>query len=170
SEMENRTPCYTIGGNIYKTGSGMIIPDCNFNVNGYRLPTSEEWEYAARGGNSSRRFPWGDTISHSKANYEGDSGTYSYDDSDGYHPSYYTGDYPCTSPVGSFAANGYGLHDMSGNVREWCWRVASEYLNQVIRGGAWNELANTSRTGNSYIIGAGSWGHNLGFRTVLNAE
>jgi len=77
-----------------------------------------EWEKAARGGVSGRRFPWSDTdtIQHARANYYSDA-SYSYDTSPtrGYHPTFDTGGYPNTSPVGYFAPNGYGFFDMAGN-------------------------------------------------------
>lgn len=160
SEMEGRTPCYTVGDSIYKTGR--IAPGCNLDANGYRLPTAEEWEYAARGGLSGKRFPWGDTITHNEANYA----SYSYNSWDisftrGYHPAYVTeGDPyfdPYTSPVGSFPANGYGLYDMSGNLWEWCW-------DRFVRGGAWDSVAGMCGGGSSANPIAG--GSNRGFRTV----
>lgn len=111
SHLEGLTPCYDLDD-----------WSCSWNADGYRLPTEAEWEKAARGGLMGSRFPWGDTISHGQANYYASS-SYTYDlSSGGYHPDYKAGIFvPSTSPVGSFAANGYGLYDMTGNVLEWCW-------------------------------------------------
>lgn len=102
--------------------SGELAPYVNWAANGYRLPTEAEWEKAARGRLSGQRFPWGSTISESQANYYGETASYTYDfGPNGYNSIGLVGGSPYTSPVGSFAPNGYGLFDMAGNVLEWCW-------------------------------------------------
>jgi formylglycine-generating enzyme required for sulfatase activity len=151
SEIDGLTPCYSF-----------TDWSCNFAANGYRVPTEAEWEKAARGGVGGKRFPWGDTITHSQANYYSSS-SYSYDISPtrGFHPTYATGGYPYTSPVGSFPATGYGLYDMTGNVWEWChdWYSSSYYSSspgsdptgpsagsdRVLRGGYWYGIAYSCR-------------------------
>ncbi|MDH3346159.1 MAG: formylglycine-generating enzyme family protein [Kiritimatiellaceae bacterium] len=162
SEMDGKTPCYSVSGSTYKTGQSS--PTTDFDANGYRLPTNDEWEYAARGGVSSQRFPWGNDITHNEANYFSDY-VFSYDKSStrGSHPSYNAGGEPYTSPVGEFPANGYGLYDMAGNVKEWSNAASG------LRGGSWADQAPSARcaslweefpTGYSYDL------NTYGFRCV----
>jgi formylglycine-generating enzyme required for sulfatase activity len=116
SEMEGLVPVYYINDAqtlVYRTGEN-TTPQPKLGANGYRLPTEAEWEYGARGGLSGQLFPSGNTITYAEANYAG-------------HPTYATGAVPWTSPVGALGANGYGLHDMAGNVAEWCLDFLGSY-------------------------------------------
>lgn len=162
SEMEGRAPAYRVGGAVYRTGQS--YPDVDLDGNGYRLPTTTEWEYAARGGLSGRRFPWGDTISHAKANYySSGSGFFDISSTSGCHPRYNDGTTPYTAPVASFAANRYGLYNMAGNVREWTTTASGS--GRGSRGGSWNSIGGSCRCGDSWTPPSGA-SYFDGFRSV----
>jgi formylglycine-generating enzyme required for sulfatase activity len=136
SLKEGLTPCYR--------GSGNDIT-CNWDADGYRLPTEAEWEYAAKEGNQGYLI------------YEY-AGSNSVD-----AVAWYTDSGERTHPVGGKAPNSLGLYDMSGNVWEWCWdwygaytagatqtdpRGAVAGADRVRRGGSWSNYAVHLRSAN----------------------
>ncbi len=185
SQKEGLTPCYYTDAAqtaIYKSGNVNIDNTMvKWTSNGYRLPTEAEWEKAARGGATGLRFPWGNTITPSQANYYAQPGSYAYDVSptSGHHPTYGSS----TAPVGSFATNSYGLYDMAGNLWEWCWdwHSGSYYGTpeslanphgpasgsyRMLRGGFWSTGASYCRAANRYNSYPSYSYSNYGFRAV----
>jgi formylglycine-generating enzyme required for sulfatase activity len=131
----------------------------------YRLLTEAEYEYAARAG-STMVYPWGDDIGLNNANCKGCDSRW---------------DNTQTAPVGSFAANGFGLFDMVGNVWEWiedcvnenyqgaptdgsAWIEDGDCKNRMARGGSWNNTPVNLRSANRVGTSIGFRDNLLGFR------
>ena len=142
----------------------------------YRLPSEEEWEYAARAGMRSARH-WGDAAGEAcaYANVADATGAAA-------HPSWVA--HPCadghvhTAPAGSFAANRFGLHDMTGNAWEWtdsCWSEALDEAadsksrdcsQRVLRGGGWLSMPAFARSATRHRLDHELRFSDIGFRLV----
>jgi len=137
-----------------------------------RLPTEAEWEKAARAGTEGLRYPWGNTIDASCANYLTDPSTRSQRG---------------TRPTGTYPPNGYGLYDVCGNVWEWVadWYSADYYgLGEMrdprgpqignlrlVRGGSWVNDESVHAEGARYRhkVPPDTYAYSVGFRIVCGA-
>ncbi|MDD3301092.1 MAG: bifunctional serine/threonine-protein kinase/formylglycine-generating enzyme family protein, partial [Bacteroidales bacterium] len=172
SLAEGLTPCYTISGSTNPANWGSVPTSnnstwnaaiCNWNANGYRLPTEAEWEYAARGATNTPDYLYsGSDDINAVAWYDGNNSPYG------------------SKPVGTKSPNGLGLYDMSGNLWEWCWDwYSSSYYSsssqnnptgpasgsgRVGRGGFWDYSADICRVASRDYSDPYISDYDIGFR------
>ena len=171
SMAEGLTPVYTISGSTNPANWGSVptssnstwnAATCNWNANGYRLPTEAEWEYAARGATNTPDYLYsGSDDINAVAWYSGNNSPY------------------VSKPVGTKSPNGLGLFDMSGNLYEWCWDwYSSNYSSspssnptgpasgsrRVFRGGYWDSGAYECRVAFRIRSYPYSSNYGIGFR------
>lgn len=152
----------------------------------YRLLTEAEWEYAARAGTTTARF-WGDAQDQAcaHANVHDLSGRKT--NKFRWAPHFCDDGFGWTAPVGSFPANGFGLHDMLGNVWEWtedCWHdnyedapdVSRAWADggnceyRVIRGGGWTDPPRSARAADRAAEIAAKRNDPIGFRLARSLD
>ena len=103
SEMEGLTPCYRLNGEVHRNGQGIVT--CDFNANGYRLPTDAEWEYACRAGTTSP-FHGGPQW------FPGMEDAWRID---------YVNEWSLYHIRNTAEPNAWGMVQLAGYLSEWCW-------------------------------------------------
>jgi formylglycine-generating enzyme required for sulfatase activity len=179
SEKDKREPHYRLA-DVERNGDGSIKAakvEILAGGTGHRLPTEAEWEYACRAGTGTA-FWWGNTITTDQANYDGRYAYGKYGKKGEYRQK--------TTPVDFFPANPWGLHDMHGNLWQWCqdWYGKDYYEKRdkrdpqgpdngdarVLRGGSWSSHAENCRAASRSRGAPAPRDYRCGFRVCFRLD
>jgi len=186
SELKGHKPCYTYEGKVIRDSGDTTVCDlctCDFNANGFRLPSEAEWEYAARRTKSG--FQKGNLASGQNSS-EDDKLFYAWlaENANGTRVVGTAGipfDPNTVSEPGSGNTNNAGLFDMTGNVLEFCWDWFAEYTEadsygpavgyeRVSRGSSWSEYTMFDYAGDRYYFDPNEYYNYFGFRICCTAS
>jgi formylglycine-generating enzyme required for sulfatase activity len=180
SDLRGYARVYTLTGEVFD-GPHVVDATVTWNreADGYRLPTEAEWEYACRAGAAT-------SLSNGELAQERCEPDALLDAIGWYCGNADTGTGPRTHDGGRKAPNAFGLHDLHGNVWEWCWDAYAEYpptevtdpagpdaepwMQRVRRGGSWYYYARDCRSASRDAYWPGSRDNTLGFRIARNLD